>query len=444
MPRTAHGLPVDLGDGLTVRWARRADVDELVEFNCRIHGEPDLPADPFVRAFHRFLEPGHPTTTVRDFTVVRDARAGGKIVSSLCVIPQTCAFDGVAFPCGRPEFVGTDPDYRRRGLVRTQMDAIHRKGASRGELMQVITGIPWYYRLFGYEMALELGAGRRFYHGRPGNAAGTKRETLAWRPARVSDIPLLRRLYAVHCDAHLVATVRDRKTWRYELAGERSGAAFTRTYRIVTDGDGTPIAYVAYMLTPMAAAILEFGVAPGRSWREVALFLVRRLREVADEKTKEDGKDRSGYVSFVLGPEHPAYVALGPQLEAGPTPYAWYVRVPDMPKFLRRIRPVLDARLAASPLAGHSGSLRLNLVREHVRLDFEDGRLARIGTWRPKAFPDGDGLFADQTFLLLLFGQRAIGDFRAARVDCGARNAEAEVLLGILFPRRGSHLSGLM
>lgn len=443
MPRTAHGLPLDLGDGLSLGWARRDDIEDIVEFDVRIHGEAQNPA-PYARAFRRFLEPGHPTTTVRDFTVVRDARAGGKIVSSLCVIPQTCAYAGVEFPCGRPEFVGTDPDYRRRGLVRAQMDAIHRKGASRGELAQVITGIPWYYRLFGYEMALELGAGRRFYRGRPGNSAKAEKETLDWRPARVADIPLLRRLYAIHCEASLVATVRDRRIWRHELAGEKAGAAYTRTYRIVTDGDGTPIAYVAFMVTPQAAAILELGVVPGRSWREVALFLVRRLREVADAKTKEDGKDRNGYVGFVLGPEHPAYVALGPQLEAGSSPYAWYVRVPDVRKFLRRVRPVLDARLAASPLAGHSGSLRLNLLRRHVRLDFAGGRLARIGTFRPKAVADGDAFFPDETFLLLLFGQRAIADFPPARVDCGASNAEAEVLLGILFPRRGSHLSGLM
>ena len=33
----------------------------------------------------------------------------------------------------------------------------------RGELVQGITGIPYYYRQFGYEMALDLGGGRMCY-----------------------------------------------------------------------------------------------------------------------------------------------------------------------------------------------------------------------------------------------------------------------------------------
>ena len=64
------------------------------------------------------------------------------------------------FGCGRIEQVGTDPLYRRRGLIRKQMDVIHALSDSKGELVQAITGIPWYYRQFGYEFALDLYCGR--------------------------------------------------------------------------------------------------------------------------------------------------------------------------------------------------------------------------------------------------------------------------------------------
>jgi len=62
---------------------------------------------------------------------------------------------------GRPELVGTHPDYRRRGLIRAQFKIIHQWSAARGHAMQAITGIPWYYRQFGYEMALELHGSRQ-------------------------------------------------------------------------------------------------------------------------------------------------------------------------------------------------------------------------------------------------------------------------------------------
>ena len=44
--------------------------------------------------------------------------------------------------------------------MQKQFDVIHAVSAQRGELMQGITGIPWYYRQFGYEMALDFEANR--------------------------------------------------------------------------------------------------------------------------------------------------------------------------------------------------------------------------------------------------------------------------------------------
>ncbi len=41
-----------------------------------------------------------------------------------------------------------------------QFEEVHKWSAERGHKVQVITGIPYYYRQFGYEMALDL-TGRR-------------------------------------------------------------------------------------------------------------------------------------------------------------------------------------------------------------------------------------------------------------------------------------------
>ena len=87
----------------------------------------------------------------------------GRIVSSLNLISQTWTYEGIPFGVGRPELVGTLPEYRNRGLVRTQFDEIHKWSTERGELVQAITGIPYYYRLFGYEMALDLSGWRMGY-----------------------------------------------------------------------------------------------------------------------------------------------------------------------------------------------------------------------------------------------------------------------------------------
>ena len=102
---------------------------------------------------------------------------------------------------GQTELVGTRPEYRGRGLVRAQFEVLHEWSAQRGELMQVIAGIPWFYRQFGYEMALPRGGGPRFARtdlappapGVPSpSACGPCARTISpsswtWITARVSD-----------------------------------------------------------------------------------------------------------------------------------------------------------------------------------------------------------------------------------------------------------------
>ena len=154
MPENAilSQIPMDLGDNLKLRFATPDDTNALVGFNARLHEAENV--GPNVRDL---MSGDHPTCKASDFTVVEDTKTG-KIVSSACLISQTWTYSGIPFKFGQPEFVATEPAYRRRGLVRKQFEVIHAMSSARGELMLGITGIPWYYRLFGYEMALDMEA----------------------------------------------------------------------------------------------------------------------------------------------------------------------------------------------------------------------------------------------------------------------------------------------
>src|SRR3954454_21898795 len=146
-------LPRDLGGGLILRGATAADATAIVAFNRRTHSwSSTMPLrEAFADWTRDLLDGGHPTTGPGDFTVVEDT-ATGAIVSTLGLIAQTWSYGGIPIAVRRPELVGTDPAYRRRGLVRAQLEVVHDWAAARGMLVLGITGIPWYYRQFGYEM----------------------------------------------------------------------------------------------------------------------------------------------------------------------------------------------------------------------------------------------------------------------------------------------------
>ena len=158
----------DLGGGLILRRASREDAEAVAAFNARVHfssGGPFEQREPHrgIAACTRDLMSGdHPTCDASDFTVIEDTKTGS-VVSSACLIGQRFSYEGVEFDAGLPELVGTHPDYRRRGLIREQFEVLHRWSKERGHLMQAIAGIPYYYRRFGYEMAVYMGWGRRIY-----------------------------------------------------------------------------------------------------------------------------------------------------------------------------------------------------------------------------------------------------------------------------------------
>jgi hypothetical protein len=141
---------------------------------------------------------------------------------------------------------------------------------------------------------------------------------------------------------------------------------------------------------------------------------------------------------FALGAAHPAYDALGDQLDRLAPPYAWYVRVADVAAFLRHIGAVLERRLWGSVVEGHTGTLRLNFYRSQATLSFVQGRLTEVGTFAPASLDDGDACFPDLAFLHLLFGHRSLDDLRYAYPDCRVANPESAVLLDVLFPLRPS------
>jgi predicted acetyltransferase len=436
-------LPRKLAEGLLLRWATADDTKEIAELQAKVHSETAEP-DEFIYNWVIDLMSGeHPTVRPADFTAVVDENQGGKIVSSMNLISQTWAYGGIPFGVGRPELVATLPEYRRKGLVRSQFEAIQARSASKGEIVQGITGIPWYYRQFGYEMALNLDAMRYLPWGKVSKLETGQEEVYRLRPATLEDLPLLAQLYEKHCSASLVTHLRDETKWRYLLTRTNPKNIGYYHYEVIEDKAGASVGYLEIAQWQNKSLVVrEIAVLPGNPLREVAAFLTRVLKARSDELNKEMPNPPDSAI-FRLGLAHPLYEALGGQLDFRNRPYAWYIRVADLPGFLRKIAPILEKRLENSVMDGHSGTLRLNFYQHQMTLVFEKGRLTEIGTFQPNKLQDGDALFPDLTFLQLVFGYRSFEELRYAFPDCFSRNERSTILLNVLFPKQPSEVNAL-
>jgi hypothetical protein len=435
--------PRDLGDGLVFRFATPADTEVLAQFNGHIHddGHPDH-FDPMVAAWTRdFMSELHPTCGPSNVTLVEDTRAG-KIVSSMCLIPQTWTYAGILFEVGRPEAVGTDPDYRRRGLIRAQFDVLHAKSAAMGHLVQGITGIPWYYRQFGYEYALDLDGGRIVY---PPNIPTLKEgetESYRLRPMTLGDLPFVKPLYERDCARSLVACPRPDWLWQAMLTWYSPNSFEFKPFQIIQAADGHAVGYLApdRQIWDNMFMVNELVVAEGQSLRAVMPSVLRALKGLAETEAMAQKRTLKG-LRFKLGREHPVFDAASDLFQKIRPIYGWYIRVADVPSFLRHIAPALEARLARSVMAGHTGELKINEYRGGFRLVLEQGKIKTVERWQSADSEGGDASasFPPLVFLQLLFGYRSLAELRAFYPDCGAQD-EAHVLLDTLFPRQSSHV----
>ncbi|HET8631625.1 MAG TPA: GNAT family N-acetyltransferase [Thermomicrobiales bacterium] len=253
----------DLGSGLVLRDATPDDVDALAAFNARFHEGPGE----LIAAWTRDLFDGHPACRPEDFTVVEDT-AAGRIVSSLALIAQTWTYGGVPFGVGRVELVGTDEAYGRRGLARALLDVLHARSRARGEPAQAITGIPWYYRQFGYEYALPLDGGerapRRLLPAPATDAPGAYRV----RPATAADAPFIAATDARGRARYLVAAA----LWRYEIAGRGERARPWTVEVIEPAAGGGPVGFVVCgrLIQGGALTVRACELAPGVGWLAVS------------------------------------------------------------------------------------------------------------------------------------------------------------------------------
>ena len=429
-----------LNEGLILRRATKEDAAKLARFNARIHEEPGEEGK--IAAWTNDLLSGtHPTTAANDFLIVENS--AGEIVSSTGNIPQTWSYGHIQFPVGRPELVGTDEKWRKKGLVRYQFEQLHQLSDAGGDLMQVITGIPWYYRQFEYSHALDLGGSRPFDWNRPGNSPSInpEDEIFAYRPAEVCDIPHLEQYYEIHCQNYLINTVRSRTMWKYELIGKSTNSIYRKHIWTITKQDRKPVGYIVFAIWPVGISIQEIACASSVSFRNFCLYVTRALNRYRIEENKCLTTPIQRLI-FYLGYQHKAYEALGPQLGKQGKSYAWYIRIPNIPKFLMHIRPVLESRLANSVMSHHTGQHKVNLYQEHFTLDFQDGKIISIEPYTPSLPQDGHTSFTRPEFIQLICGHRSYEDINFIHVDCGG-NAESAILMNILFPKQHSQPIGI-
>jgi len=407
----------NLDSRLALCTADSASSERVAKFNEAIFTRPS------VGIWARLLLAGkRPGTSAEHFLFVEDTITK-EVVSSLCFLLQQWRYDGVTLNVGQVELVGTDPSFRKKGLIRAQMGAFDEMLKKHGCTLSCVQGVPGIYQRLGYEYAVPLKGGVHLWINQI--PAMSESELYRLRPCELSDIPILCGLYNTEMRSLLLSAVRDEALWRYQETQPPESEHAYETYILEREGSVTGYFRLPRHSKGASVVIRELSVD-----RYNALLVVLGF---ARQRAVELGLDS---VILQLPLTHKAVQAaryLGAQVV---TPFAWQVRVMDWKGFLRQISPVLERRLSSSLLLDWSGVLSIHLIGlETLEIAIERGKIGDVvltddsRTWDVESPP---GLLCQLTL-----GYRASDELMAWHPDFQVRPS-ARLLLDTLFPKKPS------
>ncbi len=335
---------------------------------------------------------------------------GDKVVSTLTLLDEIVHFGEVRIPTMQVELVATDPEYGGRGLVRELMSWAHERAIARGQLIQLIVGITYFYRQFGYAYTIPNKATRSIIAPPPPSPDA---DHYLAHVATIADVPAMEALQRAEQSRVDLWMPHASARWRWLLAREE-------TTHWLVEHNGIPVSTGRIERSTDGVTLAE--VAATNAF--AANALCRHALELAGPDLRM--RERPGTIA---GEALSRY--LDPQPE---TSLPHYARVTDFAALLELLRPVLSARLASSTFADADGEALISFFRSQVRLPYAHGVVGPIIKGAPvdDVYAAGGATVPPDQFAPLLLGPDGIEGLARVYPDVYAGSNPA--LMHMLFP----------
>jgi len=415
----------DLGNGLILRCLEESDRESLLEHVKNVY-DASLVGGSVVLLTEQLLD-HYPGFALQDNFVVVDTTQNNKIIAWLCLLRKTCIFEGIELSYGQMDMVGTQKEYRNRGLMHQLSKALDERAAEYDLPFLVILGIPYFYKKLGYEYAITL------------------EESVRIPPERIP--PLQEDTDKAFC----IEKVENSTTFKAYLAVRAKRNAYLDLYQQI------PISslkfYSPYKLEE-SDEVRHFYLVKKKGEIIGNFYLVMRfghlrIRELYIEDIAaipgilQYASELATHYKLPLTIAKPAQEALIPYLEeiAGTKlsePYAWYVKIPSVIKFLEHITAILETRLEQSSYQGLDACIRINNYKAGIKLTFQKGKLIDLTELSRLEIQNRtqpiDLHIPPNYFTQLLLGYRTLEELEAITFDviCAGKTNH---LLNTLFPK---------
>jgi predicted acetyltransferase len=370
--------------------------------------------DEDVRAITRRFVEEHSEMTDENYFMVKK---GEEVAAGLLLLPQKWVIDGVEIKVAEMGCVGTRPEYRRKRLQWILNEKFDEYARENGYDLCVLAGIPYFYRQFGYQYAVDLDIATTIER----DKIPVQESKLYRRDIVDADIPMMDELLRKTQDRYMVKSIRTEGVWRMQhgtstYGGDGfKGSALTRDeklvgyYRYVEDEKNSTL-YIRELCHSIEASENE---------------VLATLSKHAEEKVLDKIRTAMAHVDPIS-----VYLReLGGKVNK---PYAWQIKALDLFRLMEKLRPAFEKRIAESSFNGLSKALQFNFFKFAVRMEIVDGVIKSM----EKYYNEEKRVLAfnPYAFIQLIMGYKSREEITAAYPDFWVRDDHIE-LVDVLFPK---------
>ncbi|MFW9801921.1 MAG: GNAT family N-acetyltransferase [Candidatus Thorarchaeota archaeon] len=406
------------------------ELEELIKFNSTIHEPQD--GEELKRIIDLLPHFGREMNYF-----IRDTDKG-IFVSSINAIPSVWGYAGLPLRNLELGFVGTLPEYRKRGLVRALYREFFEKELHRGKYdISTIQGIPYYYRQFGYDFLIP--AWRSVFLRTNQVPDVPPEEKPAWmrlsiRPATKSNLDSVISLYDEMISRTLISTVRDKTLWEIQ---EQQRREYENEFTTHVIKRGKEVEGYFRLITRVNEKDPVNGFLDVIESSIQTYDGVRRTLQFLKDQCKDKNLNRIALSGAINSNLSQIGLDLGGNMSRG---WKHQLRIPDMIRFLKRIRPVLQKRLRGTMFDGLTQEVTINTYRHCYVLDFQGGKIQEIKDLG--IHEDGKNLSfraPPHDFVRLLLGQYSIEELNQQNIDFLVAGT-VKSLITTLFPKQESFI----
>lgn len=410
-----------LGDGLVLKTAANEDdVKRIADCDAEVFGKEECVDELCISLFTK-----HPKVSLDDLIYIEDEKTG-QVVSTLCLIPWKWKYEDVTIEVGELGIVGTRPPYRKKGLIRTQVDFFKEKLNERKFDISKIQGIPYFYRQFDYEYTVPLEGGYELELHQIPDLKKDEKPKYNIRPEAHSDLQILAKLYDEAADNLQICAYRDDSIWQYlNISASTESMGFESW--VVEDLESNIVGYFRVKKHGFASGLIVYEISELNY--DMTMDILRYLKKLATERSKPNIRlnlpDNSAIVKASL---------YHGGRDVGK--YAWQIHIPDMPRFIKKIAPVLEKRIANSPFAGFTEDILLNLHIDTISIGFSNGKITKVESQGPSGGPMA---IPPRAATAMVLGYRSREELKPHWPDLSMA-PRYKYLADILFPKMTSHI----